>query len=537
MSKLKAFLIPSIITVVVGFVTFYLFLPAVHVQSGGFWVFIGFLGALWSASVAVCYEIGTFDTKRFSKIIGSVFLLYLAILIVGGLSGAKLFRAKAYSRLIASKISDHDFSDYTPSLDNVPLLDKDSAMNLANRKMGGLQDVISQFEIDDTEQVTVRGLPVRIACLNHAGFFKWLNNKEKGTPGFIKVDMNTQEADLVRVPGGIRYTKSDYFSRDLHRYVRFKYPTKIFAEPTFELDEQEHPYWIVATLSKKIGMFGGTDVSGLVLLDAVTGEHTYYEVGNIPEWIDNVYDSKLLLNQYDNYGVYHSGFLNSIIGQKGVRKSTEGYNYIPQGNDNWIYTGVTSVGRDESNIGFVLINKRTKETHYYAISGAEEFSAMDSAQGAVQHLGYSSTFPLLLKIEDEPTYLVSLKDRGGLIKMYGMVNVQKYQIVATGTSIQNTLSEYKQLLREHGIGGAATGSFESQNVSGIIHGITSATFEGSSLYFVSLKDDARVYVFDIRDSLHAALMHAGDTISFNVKDAIYDTATTEEKIIIPAQLD
>lgn len=525
MTKTKAISITTVITVGLTAIAYYLLLPALNIKSEVFWIFLLGIIAVASFLLTLIYTATGIEYKKTASKAALILAGVVGVFLLGKLSSSVIFRAKSYSQLISPHITEHDFEDYGPTIGTVPLLDKDSAMNIANRKLGGLQDVISQYEINDTEQITVRGEPARVAVLNHAGFFKWFANKSKGTPGYIKVDMNTQEAELVRVEGGLKYTKSDYFFRDIDRYLRVNYPTKMFWESTLELDEEDHPYWVTSILDKTIGLFGGTEVSGAVIVDAVTGEHTHYDLADIPQWVDNVYGSSILIDQYDNYGMYQNGFLNSLIGQKGVKRTTAGYNYIPQGDDNWIYTGITSVGRDESNIGFVLINKRTKESHTYSVSGAEEFSAMDSAQGAVQHLGYTSTFPLLLKIEGQPTYLVSLKDSGGLVKMYGMVNVQKYQIVATGTSVTQTLTEYKKLLRDSGVNVTSSTATE---VAGVIEDIKTATIDGNSSYFVKLKNKASYYLLEISDNKRAAILSPGDHIKLSVEGIDDD--------IIPAKL-
>lgn len=525
MSKKQAITITGILTLILAAVAYYIFLPAINIKSELFWVFvvaiIGFITLMATVFSVVFPKDSLKVIKRSVPIIIGIIVLFFII----RASSSPIIRARSYSKMISDSIVERDFKDYSATIGTVPLLDKDSAMKIANRKLGGLQDVISQFEINDTEQITVRGVPSRVAALNHAGFFKWFNNRKAGTPGYIKVDMNTQEADLIRVDGGMKYTKSDYFFRNIDRYIRIKYPTKILWEPTLELDEENNPYWISAIMDKKIGLFGGQDVKGAVLVNAVTGDHKHYSLEDIPSWVDNVYPSSILLEQYDRYGMYQKGFLNSIIGQTGVKRTTEGYNYIPQGDDNWIYTGITSVGKDESNIGFVLMNKRTKESQTYPISGAEEFSAMSSAQGAVQHLGYQATFPLLLKVENQPTYLVSLKDSGGLIKMYGMINVEKYQIVATGTSVSNTLSQYKKLLK---VGGADTGSSESIEISGVIEDIRSATLEGNSIYFIKIKDKANYYILDISDNKRVSILNTGDNIKLEAEES--------EEDIVPAIL-
>ena len=239
------------------------------------------------------------------------------------------------------------------------------------------------------------------------------------------VDMTTQDTSLIRLENGIKYSESEYFMRNIRRKLRFEYPTKIFGDISFEIDDNGTPYWVASTVEYKIGLFSGEDIGGAVLFDAQTGESKYYDVADVPTWVDQVYESDMVLQQLVYNGKYRSGWLNSIFGQKGVLQPTDGYNYLAINDDVWLYTGITSVTSDESNVGFVLTNLRTKETRYYAVSGAEEYSAMSSAQGQVQHLGYRATFPLLLNVADRPTYFMALKDSAGLVKMYAFVAPRK----------------------------------------------------------------------------------------------------------------
>ena len=134
-------------------------------------------------------------------------------------------------------------------------------------------------------------------------------------------------------------------------------------------------------------MFGGQTIGRVVLCNAVTGECQDMPVEDCPTWVDRVYPADLLIQLYDYHGTLVNGFINSVLGQKGCLKTTEGYNYLAMDDDVWVYTGVTSVSGDRSNVGFVLMNQRTRETKYYEVAGAEEYSAMESAEGQVQNLG------------------------------------------------------------------------------------------------------------------------------------------------------
>ena len=251
------------------------------------------------------------------------------------------------------------------------------------------------------------------------------------------IDMATQDTSLVKLDEPIKYSESEYLNRNIYRHLRFHYPTYIFDSLSFEIDDEGTPYWICPVKKYNVGLFGGVTIGKVVICNAQTGEMEEYAIEDCPTWVDRVFSADLLIELYDYHGTLKNGFLNSIFGQKGCLKTTEGYNYLALEDDVWVYTGVTSVSSDQSNVGFVLMNQRTMECRYYAVSGAEEFSAMASAEGQVQNLGYRAAFPLLINVSGEPTYFMALKDDAGLVKKYAMVNVQEYQNVAIGDTVQS----------------------------------------------------------------------------------------------------
>jgi hypothetical protein len=324
------------------------------------------------------------------------------------------------------------------------------------------------------------------------------------------VDMVTQEAQVVRMGegNGIKYSQSELFFRNIDRYLRFNYPTYIFETPLMEIDESGHPYWIAPKVVKRIGLFGGADIEGIVMVDAVTGEHAYYAPGDIPEWVDNVYRAELLIRQYDYYGAYGNGFLNSIFGQRGVTMTTAGHNFLAMNNDVYMYTGITSVGGDESNVGFVWINQRTKDARFYQIAGAHEFSAMASAEGALQHLRYVATFPLLLNVHGQPTYFMAMKDNSNLVKQFAMVNVEQYTIVGTGETLRETEEDYIRKLYAAGVTTPAYGV----NVTGTVEDIRVSVIDGNSHYFIRLSGDPRYFVMSAGTDPRVVLINIGDRI-------------------------
>ena len=414
----------------------------------------------------------------------------------------------------------------------IPMLDADSAERLGNRKLGELSDMVSQFEILPTyTQINYQGRPVRVTSLRYGDLIKWLTNREAGLPAYILIDMVTQDAEVVRLEEGMKYTTAEHFGRNLYRHIRFQYPTMMFDEPVFEIDEEGTPWWVCSRIVKTIGLFGGTDVNGAVLVNAITGESQYYE--EVPNWVDRVYSYDIIMEQYDYYGMYHNGFLNSMFGQKDVTLTTEGWNYIAIDDDVYMYTGVTSVTSDQSNIGFILSNQRTKETHFYRVAGATERSAMESAQSQVQQMRYAATFPLLLNIAGQPTYFMSLKGDDGLVKMYAMVNVEQYQIVETGQTVAACEASYRQALANNGLIGAGQTSVEgeSREEHGIVAEIRSAVIGGDTHYYIRMEHTPGYLDFNAATTPRAVLLDKGDSILYTY---VLEGAEFPKNGIVPA---
>lgn len=512
------------VTLLVGAVYFYVELPALNLHSGSLYVFVILLCAVYCIMAILTSGFqgegakGYFGfVKKQCKIPFFLALAMILTAIIGSVIGWKLIRAADYRDLLTVETGDFASEVEEISFDQIPMLDRDSASKLGNRKLGELADMVSQFEVDDDyTQINYKDRPVRVTALRYGDWIKWLNNRSNGLPAYLIIDMVTQNVEVVRLEQGIRYTTAEHFSRNLNRHLRFHYPTYIFDSPAFEIDEEGNPYWVCPRITNTIGLFGGTDVLGAVLVNAVTGETEYYKVGDIPNWVDHVYNADLIISQYDNHGRYIHGFLNSLFGQRDVTITTDGYNYIALNDDVYMYTGITSVVSDESNVGFILSNQRTKETRFYSVAGAEEYSAMDSARGQVQQMNYTATFPLLLNIADQPSYFMALKDAAGLVKMYAMVNVSQYQIVATGSSVADCESSYRLMLARNGLISDSDTDVKPTGqgqVTGTIAEIRSAVVEGNTWYYLRLQDGSVYYAISAADDKNAVILSVGDQVT------------------------
>lgn len=541
-------LIACVAVAVIAAVYYYIQLPAINIHSLGFWKFIIFIMiiatmAVWimnhdkskegrqfvnkMAAKDYIFDFKTRSGALIFKLVGGVTILLVVIYFVGNILSSPIINASKYQKLLT--VETRNFTDDIKevSYDKIPLLDKDSASIIGTRVMGTMVDMVSQYEVDDMySQINYKEKPVRVTPLRYGNLIKWFTNHRNGIPAYIRIDMTTQEAECVRLSEGIKYSESDHFSRYIYRHLRFAYPTYIFDDINFEIDDNGTPYWVCPVKKYNIGLFGGQTVGRVVLCNAITGEMTDYDVKDVPTWVDKVYSAELLIDLYDYNGSLKHGFINSVLSQKGCLKTTDGYNYIALEDDVWVYTGITSVGQDNSNVGFVLMNQRTMETRYYEVSGAEEYSAMDSAKGRVQNLGYTATFPLIINVSSQPTYFMALKDGAGLVKSYAMLNIEKYQNVAIGDSVLQCESNYIQLLKDNGIvDETQTEIVDTKNIQGVITKIMPVVVDGNSHMYFMLEGSSSIYDADVSKYVDIIRYEAGMNIS------IQYTESTEEKAL------
>ncbi len=521
MKKAKAKIIGAIVLVIVAFLYYYFTLPAINIHSRDFWFFIGILVAVIALIYAWKKHLRPDEIKESKGMKAILFVLAAVVVVylVGALLSSPIVNAKKYQKLL--KVEEGEFTKDIEELsfDQIPLLDKESATLLGNRKMGSMVDMVSQFEVDDIySQINYNDRPVRVSPLKYASGIKWLTNQSEGIPAYVRIDMATQSTELVKLDEGIKYSTSEYLNRNIYRHLRFQYPTYIFDELSFETDDDGVPYWVCPVKKFNIGLFGGETVGRVVLCNAVTGETVDYAIEDVPTWIDRAYSSDLLIQLYDYYGTLKHGFLNSVLGQKDCLKTTEGYNYLAIDDDVWVYTGVTSVSGDQSNVGFVLMNQRTMETKFYPVEGATEASAMSSAEGQVQNLKYKATFPLLLNLSGEPTYFIALKDDAGLVKKYAMVNVQKYQLVAIGDTVSQCEEKYNELLLTDGVIKEEEDTREVQTIEGTIEKIAQGVVEGNSHYYILLEESEEIFDVSVVDFIDVIRYEPGQKVTIEYKN-------------------
>lgn len=473
-----------------------------------------------------------FQKNAFAIITYVLLAVPIVVLVFGVVTSSVVLNATAYASVIT--VQDRDFEADMPEtkeITNIALMDTNSARMLGDRKLGALAGVVSQYVVsDDYTQINYHGKPIKITHLEYDGFFKWMGNRANGIPGYIMVDTLANTAEYYEIDGGIRYAQSGYFGDDLMRKVRFDYPTKIFdrEDVSFEVDEQGDPYYCISCYTPRVGLFGAYDVEELIIFNPLDGSSQLYAIEDVPQWVDVVFDGDLACEKYDWQGIYSGGFINSIIGNKGCKQTTDDYGYLMFDDDVWYFTGVTSVTSDASNIGFILSNARTGEYRFYPVIGAEEHSAMHAAEGEVQEKEYVASFPSLVNISGVPTYIMVLKDNHGIVKLYALVNVRQYTMVATGETQQSAVSAYLKMLSQSGVN--TQDPTETKQARITVASVQFLDLEGMTYAYIT-SDQGKVYrVAFTEQNETVVLVKAGDVLDLTYADGAICTVQSWKKV-------
>lgn len=526
MRPLKTSLLLAL-ALVIDYFIWHLWLPPMNLSSPSFW----FFGVICAGIIAIALLISGYDDEFFlpagiAGIIAGV--CFLVLIIVPCFSGA-LFNSKLYaSRLDVSETTfDAEFENV--DWNTVPQIDDASSKILGDRKMGTLVEEVSQYNVSPTYTlINKNGKPFRVAPLEYVSLFKYNANKYKGIPGYVIVDCVKKEAEYIQFEKGLNYSPSAFFSKDLERHLRTLFPSVFFDDFSFEVDDAGIPYWVIPTYKYSAGIGGCKVPTGCILCDPVSGKSTFYSLDEIPEWVDHAIDDDTAVKLINWWGQYQDGWWNSAFTQKNVRQATEGNNFVTIGNDVYLYTGITSVALDESNIGFILVNQRTGKAKYFEMPSAEEYSAMDSAKGQVQHLAYSSTFPILINLNGKPTYFLSLKDDAGLVKMYALVSVadiQKLVVTESSLDIEHLVQEYTKLHAP-----AVEPLVETKTATFTIANIQTTVLEGNTQYYFT-DANGNVYMSDISKSITLPVLTIGTEITVNYTDTSIEGFYSVQSIV------
>ena len=544
MKNFKSYVISFIITAVYAFVK----LPVLRIDFTSlyyvlamFFVIAGILNMVFDREE----QRFTITNKRNFKI--AIGILAIAV-VLPTLASTPIIRAKAYRNLLGTVKESEFTKDVSPvNVNEIRIVDEDMAMKLGDKKLGEVPAIGSVSKLGKFHIQKVGEKLYWLAPLVHRDFIKWVTNMG-GTNGYVMVSANDpQDVKLVQKANGedvkIVYQPDAYILQDLHRHVYIKGGmSRGMADYTLEIDDNGKPFWVVSLYEHKVG-FGGANVNGTAIVDTKTGETKFYSIKDTPEWVDRIQPEEFVIDQINSWGVYVNGFINSVISEKGVLKATEGTSLVYGEDDkSYWYTGITSAGGDESTIGFMLVDSRTKEAKLYKQPGATEMAAMKSAEGSVQEKNYEATFPVMYNILGQPTYVSSLKDKAGLVKRVVFVSVEDYNIVGVGRDKAEAMKNYKDALESGGSGLEIDESDEfDKELEATVKRIAADTKNGNTIYYLTLDtDDGNIFYATSKISKELPLTKEGDkikiTFSKDEKDVIeidefdnYNIGKTVEK--------
>lgn len=525
---------------VLAFVLFYINLPVINYGFTGFafiLLVLVIVAIVFSTGVTVSQKTKQVQLaampSKFLYVLAAILLAYCIVLPI--VTSLKMFRTDSYQKLIGDVKNGEKITNHIApiSIDKIRVVDENLAYLLGEKILGSQPALGSQVELGNFCIQKVNDDLYWVAPLLHSGFLKWFNNQE-GTAGYVMVSAtNERDVKLVQHVGGkaikIKYQPGAYFSSELHRHTYFNgYANDGLTDFSFEIDDAGNPFWVITKYAKKIG-FSGKDATGIIVVDAQSGVMTECSIAETPKWVDRIQPLDFIEHQLNDWGEYVHGYWNFSNADK--LRTTEGLTLV-YGKDNksYWYTGLTSVGKDESAVGFVLVDTRTKEATFYKQSGATEYAAQSSAEGKVQEKGYKASLPIPYNINNIPAYVMTLKDDGGLVKMFAMVDISDYTIVGVGNTMRETLTAFKNVynMADNKINPNSVSN--KKTVKSIVTRIQNDVKNGNSFYYFKVKDYPNIFVGSSQISNQLPVTIIGDSIavSFDLDlEEVIDISTFE----------
>jgi len=513
-----------VLVFIAGIILVYMQMPTVNYGFTGFAVLLMILIGVWvllnnpftvvqGKNNAPSIKLGKPGKISFILLI----VLGLYITVVPAITSWALLRTGEYRNLIGKVETESNISSHMLpiSIEKIRVVDQSLAQLLGDKVLGSQSALGSQVTLGTFNIQKVNNDLYWVAPLLHSGFFKWQKNMQ-GTNGYVMVNAcNERDVKLVQEINGnkvyIKYQSEAYFNDNLERYLYFHgYWHTGLTDYSFEIDDAGTPYWVVTKFKKTIG-FAGDEAQGVVIVNAQTGDIKEYSIENTPKWVDRIQPGNFVETQLNDWGEYVKGYWN--FSNEGKLKITEQVSMV-YGEDNnaYWYTGLTSVGADESTVGFVLVNTRTKKAVWYKQSGATEMAAQNSAKGKVQEKGFSASMPIPYNINNIPTYVMTLKDNGGLVKMYAMVAIEDYTIVGVGNTLREALMAYKNAFNQSGNKISTKSKTEKNVVKSVVTRINGDVKNGNTYYYFTLRNYPKIFIGSTQVSNDFPLTNLGDSV-------------------------
>lgn len=499
----KLVIILACITAVLLAVGFYFLLVPFNVESGLFRGFIIVLLLIWCLPL-LSVKLGeiTDKWKKWLLLLPVALLaLVLAVCLIAGIASAPLFRATDYRNLIT--VTDNE--SFTDSVEDystmqIPVVDKHLAEKLGEKKLGE-DNYGSQYHVGDYYMICHNGNLYWIAPIEYNDLFKWINRPT--SPGYLLINANDSD-DVQLIREELLYVESAYLWDDLARANYFGNLTAWRAGNVhLELTDDGKPMFVESVYVNRLSFVEGCDVVGIIVTNPTDGTSEYFPVEQAPTWINHVQSEDVIVEQLNYWGEYVGGFWNSIFAQKDVLNVSTGFNYVYSNGNMYLQTGMTSIGSDESIVGVMMVDMRTKEAKFSRIGGATEYAAAQSAIGYEQAMRFTASDPIMINLDGIPTYFMMLKDEEGLVKRYAYVNVASYTIVASAPTRSAALTQYKSMIQ-------LDSTEESTELT--VEDIRQVTVGGDTYYYIKFADTEGVFVAPLAVNPALPFIKPADTL-------------------------
>ncbi|MRW88608.1 hypothetical protein GJ699_01255 [Duganella sp. FT80W] len=439
------------------------------------------------------------------------------------LSSAPILHAKAYYNMLGTE-TPANFHDTLPPIDieQAPLVSQDMALQAMQKRLSEIASLGSQVAVGTPVKQLVRGKLVWVAFLEHSGFFKWF--ADGATPGYLVVSAH-DPADVQLVmqldgkPLKLRYLQSAYFGDAVERHAYLSGHSTIGLtdfEP--ELDDNGVPYYVGTVYAHKVG-FSGSESTGIVTVNAVSGEVVRYPLGTEPAWVDRIQAEEFILEQMRDRGEYIHGFIN--LNNDG-RLRVEGVLDLVYGSDQRPYWvgGMTSKGQNNGLSGFYFVDSRTKAVRWFKVPSVSQATAAHAVENVNPEKHYRSTNPLPFLVGGAPTYVMALRDTQGVSRAFGMVDMRNNQVIGVADTLSATLRSYQSRRSTNRV--AADIGTEAREVAlkGTVVRIASEFRNNQTMYYITLDQSAGTIFTGSSDlSEELVLTRPGDKVELSYADS------------------
>lgn len=290
-----------------------------------------------------------------------------------------------------------------------------------------------------------------VGLLEHKDFLTWWKNPY--SPGYVLIDAcNPSKYWVILGIDGkdlqINYTPNAWFSKNLERHMRSNgYLGTILDDFDMEIDEKGHPFAPVTTEENSIA-FGTPIVTGVAVVDLISGEIKQYEPKDAPAFVNMIQPKDVMYDRITWWGDYIYGWIHWSE-KTGLTEPCKGMDVVQTDKGSFYYVGISAQGDSVATQGYMLIDTRTGSTTYYQRRGiSEDYAARvmcspEDLSYKIKNGVLELMEPIYYNIDGIPTYFatyVSPADQQA--KLYGFCSAENRSVWAYGETLEEARQKY-----------------------------------------------------------------------------------------------